>query len=69
MPVRERGAVGAGDSFLAALVMGFSRGLPDLQALGYAMAAGAAAVSTYGTARVTREHVEELYRDWCEQAR
>ncbi|HBK06590.1 MAG TPA: 1-phosphofructokinase [Acetobacteraceae bacterium] len=64
MPVEERGAVGAGDSFLAGLVLGFARGLPDRNALAFGMAAGAAAVATYGTARVDREHVEDLYWTW-----
>jgi 6-phosphofructokinase 2 len=64
MPVDERGAVGAGDSFLAALVLGFTRGLPDRNALAFATAAGAVAVATYGTARVDRKRVESLYRTW-----
>lgn len=65
MPVEERGAVGAGDSFLAGLALAFARGLPDKNALAFGMAAGAVAVATYGTARVDRRHVEDLYRGWC----
>ncbi|HEX2940016.1 MAG TPA: 1-phosphofructokinase family hexose kinase, partial [Rhodopila sp.] len=61
IPVQERGAVGAGDSFLAGLVLALTRGLPDDRALGFAMAAGASAVATYGTARVAKEAVETLY--------
>lgn len=61
--VEKCGAVGAGDSFLAGLVLGLARGLPDLQALAFANAAGAAAVATYGTARIRRADVEALYRD------
>ncbi len=64
MPVDECGAVGAGDSFLAGLVLGFTRGLSDRNALAFATAAGAVAVATYGTARVDRRHVEDLYRTW-----
>ena len=48
MKVAERGAVGAGDSFLAGLVLGLVRGLSDLQALAFGTAAGAAAVMTDG---------------------
>lgn len=62
LPVDERGAVGAGDSFLAGLLLGLVRGLPDRQALRFALAAGAAAVATYGTAQVARDHVEALYQ-------
>ncbi|MEA2740188.1 MAG: 6-phosphofructokinase 2 [Acetobacteraceae bacterium] len=65
MQVEQRGAVGAGDSFLAGLVLGLSRGLPDLHALAFGNAAGAAAVTTYGTARVRRADVDALYREWC----
>ena len=62
LPVEERGAVGAGDSFLAGLLLGLVRGLPDPLALRFALAAGAAAVATYGTAQVARDHVEALYQ-------
>ena len=62
--VKQRGAVGAGDAFLAGLVLGLERGLSDLEALAFGTAAGAAAVATYGTVRVQREAVESLYRDW-----
>ncbi len=65
IPVRALGAVGAGDSFLAGLVRALARGLPDRLALAFAMAAGAAAVTTYGTAQVRREDVEDLFRTWC----
>lgn len=63
--VQQRGAVGAGDAFLAGLVLGLQRGLSDLQALAFGNAAGAAAVATYGTVRIQRAIVEALYRDWC----
>jgi len=65
LPVRALGAVGAGDSFLAGLVLGLARGLSDRLALAFGMAAGAAAVATYGTAQVRREDVEDLFRTWC----
>jgi 6-phosphofructokinase 2 len=65
--VLTRGAVGAGDSFLAGLVLGLARGLPDRLALAFGMAAGAAAVATYGTAQVRREDVEAMYLMWCQK--
>jgi 6-phosphofructokinase 2 len=64
MKVEPIGAVGAGDSFLAGVVLGLARGMTQVQALAFGNAAGAAAVSTYGTARVRREDVEAMYRDW-----
>jgi 6-phosphofructokinase 2 len=63
MPVRALGSVGAGDSFLAALVLGLARGQPPSEALRLAVAAGAAAVLCRGTARVQRQQVEALLAD------
>lgn len=60
MPVRVRGSVGAGDSFLAGLVLGLARGQPPREALRLALATAAAAVVTRGTARVDRERVDAL---------
>ena len=62
MAVKERTGVGAGDSFLAGLVLGLARGQPREEALRLAIAAGAAAVAGIGTARVQRAEVEALYR-------
>lgn len=62
MAVKERTGVGAGDSFLAGLVLGLARGQPADEALQLAIAAGAAAVAGSGTARVQRAEVEALYR-------
>lgn len=59
-PVRS--AVGAGDAFLAALVLALSRGSAPPDALAWGIAAGAAAVEGVGTARVTKEAVEACYR-------
>ena len=57
--------MGAGDSFLAGLVLGLARGWPEREALALAVAAGSAAVTTYGTALVRREEVEALFRKLC----
>lgn len=62
MAVKQRTGVGAGDSFLAGLVLGLARGRSRDEALRLAIAAGAAAVAGTGTARVQRAEVETLYR-------
>jgi len=62
LPVRVRGAVGAGDSFVAAMVLALARGAPPREALAWGMAAGAAAVTSTGTAHPTRATIEELFR-------
>jgi 6-phosphofructokinase 2 len=59
-PVRS--AVGAGDAFLASMVMALSRGLAPKTALAWGIAAGAAAVEGVGTARVSLAAVEACYR-------
>jgi 6-phosphofructokinase 2 len=64
MPVKARTGVGAGDSFLAGLVLGLARGQPQDEALRLAIAAGAVAVAGIGTAQVQRAEVETLYRDF-----
>jgi len=61
IPVPFHGAVGAGDSFFAGLVWALSRGLPQREALGWAIAAGSATVSRVGTARVRLEDVMEWH--------
>ncbi len=65
--VQECSAVGAGDAFLAALVLGLARGMSQQEALALGIAAGTAAVATYGTAQVARGDVEALYRQVCDQ--
>jgi 6-phosphofructokinase 2 len=59
--VRECSAVGAGDSFLAGLVLGLARGLSHRCALMSGIAAGAAAVAAYGTAQVHPATAEAFY--------
>jgi 6-phosphofructokinase 2 len=56
------GAVGAGDSFLAAMVLALSRGEGPREAFAWGMAAGAAAVMRPGTAHPRRADVEALRR-------
>jgi 6-phosphofructokinase 2 len=52
IPVDARSTVGAGDSMLAGIVLGLSRGLPLRDAVHFGMAAGAAALLAVGTFRV-----------------
>jgi 6-phosphofructokinase 2 len=59
--VVAKSAVGAGDSFLAALVLALAGGRPADDAFAYALAAGAAAVLRHGPYRCDREDVARLY--------
>jgi 6-phosphofructokinase 2 len=61
IPVRFEGAVGAGDSFMAGMIWALSRDLSLREALGWAIAAGSAAVARSGTARVRMEDVQEWH--------
>jgi 6-phosphofructokinase 2 len=60
LPVIEQSSVGAGDAFLGAMVMALAAGEPPEQALGWGIAAGAAAASGMGTARLSRPGFENL---------
>ncbi len=62
LPVAAVGAVGAGDSFLAAMTLALSRGEDPKSAFAWGMAAGAAAVMRPGTAHPRRADVEALRR-------
>jgi 6-phosphofructokinase 2 len=62
LPAMFRSAVGAGDSFLAALTLSLARGNSPREALAWGIAAGTAAVECAGTARVTLADVEAQYR-------
>jgi 6-phosphofructokinase 2 len=64
-PVEARSSVGAGDGFLAGLVLGLAHGLADREALALGVSAGSAAVVTYGTAQVQKANVDVLYRELC----
>lgn len=60
-PVRAHSAVGAGDSFVAGLVVALMREWKDAEALRYASACAAATRLSSGTSLFSREDVERLY--------
>jgi len=60
LPVKPVSAVGAGDSFLAAMVWALSSGHSHQEALRYGVAAGSAAVLTPGTGLCSRDDVKRL---------
>ncbi len=53
-------AVGAGDSFLAGLVLAFARGEPPEQVLRQGLAAGAAAVLSCGSDLAQKADIDRL---------
>ncbi len=55
-------AVGAGDSFLGAMVLALARDESPEHALAWGIAAGTVAIGGIGTARITRAAVEARYR-------
>lgn len=59
--VEVRSAVGAGDSFVAAMTLGLARGHPIEEAFALGVAAGTATVMTIGTELCRRADVERLY--------
>ena len=62
IPVAARSTVGAGDSMLAGVVLGLSRGLHLREAVRFGLAAGAAALLGSGTQLCRRSDVERLYQ-------
>jgi len=68
IPIRARSSVGAGDSFLAAMVYRLCAGDPIVEALRYGVAAGAAAVLTPGSDLCLPADIERLYRQRAEGA-
>lgn len=62
LPVTACSAVGAGDSFVAAMTLGLVQGRAMEDAFMYGMAAGTAAVLAHGTALCNRHDVGEFYR-------
>jgi 6-phosphofructokinase 2 len=63
LPIRPVSAVGAGDSFLGAMVVRLAAGHRIEDAFRYGMAAGSAAMLTPGTDLSRREDVERLLDD------
>jgi 6-phosphofructokinase 2 len=61
LPVTAKSAVGAGDSFVAAMTLALARGRSMREAFVHGVAAGAAAVMTPGTELCRREDVERLF--------
>lgn len=61
--VKIRSKVGAGDSMVAGIVLGLSRGDSIIEAVHLGVAAGAAAVMTEGTQLCRRDDTERLYNN------
>lgn len=61
--VGPKSAVGAGDSFLAAMTLTLAQGKSPLDAFAWGVAAGTAAVMTMGTELCRRTDVERIYRE------
>lgn len=61
VPVEARSAVGAGDSFVAAMMFAIACERPILDAFRYGIAAGAAAVQTPGTDLCHPADIDRLY--------
>jgi len=62
VPIEARSAVGAGDSFVAAMVYALALEWDPVQAFRYGIAAGAAAVQTPGTDLCHRSEVERIFK-------
>jgi len=62
LEVEVRSAVGAGDSFVAAMTVALARGTTPEEAFRWGIAAGTAAVLTPGTGLCKRSDVERLFR-------
>lgn len=65
IPVPVRSAVGAGDSFVGAMVWALSQGQAMREAFRFGVAAGAAAVMTPGTELCRRADILSLYAKAC----
>jgi 6-phosphofructokinase 2 len=65
LKVEAKSAVGAGDSFVAAMSLALVRGQTPREAFLWGMAAGTAAVLTPGTDLCRREDVERLREDFA----
>jgi 6-phosphofructokinase 2 len=60
--IKPRSAVGAGDSFVGAMILGLAQGRTPVDAFTLAVATGTATVLTMGTELCRREDVERIYR-------
>lgn len=60
-PVRAHSAVGAGDSFVAGLIVSLMRRAPDAEALRFASACAAATRLSSGSSLFSKEDVERLF--------
>ena len=63
IPIEAQSTVGAGDSMLAGIALGLSRGLALREAVRFGIAAGAAALLGAGTELCRLADVERLYRE------
>jgi 6-phosphofructokinase 2 len=61
VPVEAASAVGAGDSFLAAMIHALARGWDPGKALRYGIAGGSAAVLSAGTGLAAADDIEDLF--------
>jgi 6-phosphofructokinase 2 len=62
LPIKPKSTVGAGDSFLGAMVWSLAAGHANEEAFRYGIAAGSAALLSPGTELARREDVERLVR-------
>lgn len=62
---KVKSSVGAGDSFMAGMILGLVRGMPVEEAFCYGNAAGNAALLTAGTQLCRPEDVARLYQRIC----
>jgi len=67
--VAVRSAVGAGDSFVAAMTHGLASGMRTEETFARGIAAGSVAVMRYGTAHPRRSDMEQLYGRVFDQLR
>lgn len=63
IPVAAKSTVGAGDSMLAGIILGLTRGLAIPEAVRFGLAAGAAALLGSGTQLCRLDDVERLYAE------
>jgi len=63
LPTRVESAIGAGDSFLGAMIWALNRGADEKEAFRYGVAAASAALQSTGTGLCQREDVLRRYED------